>query len=157
MGAVSTARPGGCPSCRKQAHRVHSTYQHSLEERPLGSRRAIVRLRVRRYLCDRKSCFRNRMATVDRDRAQRPSSARLCRRLLLTAGRTRLLGLLTAPTVRTVPRSCWAWTSWPCVRAAPTAPCWSTSRPTRSWACCPTAPSVAFRGGRRAREPGENT
>jgi transposase len=51
--AVSTARPGRCPSCRKQAHRVHSTYQRSLDERPLGSGRVIVRLRVHRYLCDR--------------------------------------------------------------------------------------------------------
>lgn len=56
--AVSTARPGRCPDCRKQVRRRHSTYQHALEERLLGSRRVIVRLRVRRYFCDRKSCSR---------------------------------------------------------------------------------------------------
>ncbi|WP_145878030.1 transposase family protein [Streptomyces sp. BK340] len=51
VGAVSTARPGRCPKCRKQARRVHSTYQRSLNERPLGSRSVIIRLRVRRYFC----------------------------------------------------------------------------------------------------------
>ncbi|WP_408997276.1 transposase family protein [Streptomyces europaeiscabiei] len=55
---MSTARPGRCPDCRKHARRVHSAYQRSLEERPLGSRRVVVRLRVRRYFCDRKWCFR---------------------------------------------------------------------------------------------------
>ncbi|MEU9989042.1 transposase family protein [Streptomyces sp. NPDC048045] len=46
---VSTGRPGRCPNCRKWARRVHSSYQRSLDERPLGSRRVVVRLRVRRY------------------------------------------------------------------------------------------------------------
>jgi hypothetical protein len=35
--AVSTGRPGRCPDCRKQARRVHSSYQRSLNERPLGT------------------------------------------------------------------------------------------------------------------------
>ncbi|MET7698677.1 transposase family protein [Streptomyces sp. NPDC005485] len=56
--AVSTARPCRCPNCRKQARRVHSTYQRTLAERPLGSRRVVVRLRVRRCFCDRGSCSR---------------------------------------------------------------------------------------------------
>ncbi|MFF3584648.1 transposase family protein [Streptomyces mirabilis] len=56
--AVSTGRPGQCPDCRKQARRVHSSHQRSLDERPLGSRRVVVRLRVRRYFCDRKQCSR---------------------------------------------------------------------------------------------------
>ncbi|MFD9434160.1 transposase family protein [Streptomyces sp. NPDC060002] len=47
--AVSTGRPGQCPDCRKQARRVHSLYQRSVDERPLGSRRVVIRLRVRRY------------------------------------------------------------------------------------------------------------
>lgn len=38
--AVSTARPGRCPDCRKQPRRVHSTYQRTLDERSLGSRRS---------------------------------------------------------------------------------------------------------------------
>lgn len=118
--AVSTARPGRCPNCRKQAHRVHSTYQRFLDERPLGSRRVIVRLRVRRYFCDRKSCSRTTfveqvpglsaryrrsstglagwLRSIAIELGGRPA-ARLCLRLRLTAGRTRLLRLLTAPPV----------------------------------------------------------
>jgi hypothetical protein len=46
--AVSTARPGRCPDCRAQARRTHSSYQRDLNERPLGSHRVIVRLRVHR-------------------------------------------------------------------------------------------------------------
>jgi transposase len=99
---------------------MHSTYQRTLNERPLGSRRVIVRLRVRRYFCDQKSC--SRKTFVEQvpglsERRRRSSSgltcwlrsiaielggrpaARLCRRLRLAAGRTRLLRLLTAPTV----------------------------------------------------------
>ncbi|WP_060905464.1 transposase family protein [Streptomyces scabiei] len=56
--AVSTARPGRCPDCREQARRIHSTYQRALEDQPLGPRRVTVRLRVRRYFCDWKSCSR---------------------------------------------------------------------------------------------------
>ncbi|MFI6359625.1 ISL3 family transposase [Streptomyces sp. NPDC050743] len=118
--AMSTARPGRCPNCHKQGRRVHSTYQRALDERPLGSRRVIIRLRVRRYFCDRKSCSRTmfveqvpglstryrRSSTgladwlrlIAIELGGRPA-ARLCRRLRLSAGRTRLLRLLTAPTV----------------------------------------------------------
>ncbi|WP_235618335.1 ISL3 family transposase [Streptomyces sp. CB02400] len=117
---MSTARPGRCPNCRKQARRVHSTYLRTLDERPLGSRRVIVRLRVRRYFCDRKSCSRTTfveqvpglstryrcsstgladwLRSIAIELGGRPA-ARLCRRLRLTAGRTRLLRLLTAPAV----------------------------------------------------------
>ncbi|MEU8034368.1 transposase family protein [Streptomyces sp. NPDC049099] len=118
--AVSTARPGRCPDCRKQARRVHSTYQRTLDERPLGPLQVIVRLRVRRYFCDRKSCSRKTfveqvpglserhrrsstgltgwLRSIAIELGGRPA-ARLCRRLRLVAGRTRLLRLLTAPTV----------------------------------------------------------
>ncbi|WP_344397049.1 ISL3 family transposase, partial [Streptomyces asiaticus] len=118
--AVGTGRPGRCPDCRKQARRVHSSCQRSLDERPLGSRRVVVRLRVRRYFCDRRKCSRKTFVEqvpglTERHRRSstvltgwlrsiaiefggRPA-ARLCRRLPLAAGRTRLLGLLTAPAV----------------------------------------------------------
>ncbi|MFI0765657.1 ISL3 family transposase [Streptomyces sp. NPDC021218] len=115
-----TSRPGRCPDYRKPARRVHSSYQRTLDERPLGSRRVVVRLRVRRYFCDRSSC--SRMTFVEQvggltERHRRSSveltgwlrvtavelggrpAARLCHRLRLTAGRTRLLSLLTAPAV----------------------------------------------------------
>ncbi|WP_435607361.1 ISL3 family transposase [Streptomyces ardesiacus] len=97
-----------------------STYQRTLDERPLGSRRVIVRLRVRRYFCDRWKCCRTTfveqvpglsaryrrsstglagwLRSIAIELGGRPA-ARLCRRLRLTAGRTRLLRLLTAPAV----------------------------------------------------------
>ena len=118
--AASTARPGRCPDCRKQARRVHSMYQRALNERPSGSRQVVIRLRVRRYFCDRKSCSRKtsveqvpglserhrrcstgltgRLRSIAIELGGRPA-ARLCRRLRVAAGRTRLLGLLTAPTM----------------------------------------------------------
>ncbi len=118
--AVSTGRPGRCPDCRKQARRVHSSYQRSLDEKSLVSRRVVVRLPVRRYFCERKRCFRKTFVEqvpglTERHRRSstgltgwlrsiavelggRPA-ARLCQRLRLAAGRTRLLRLLTAPPV----------------------------------------------------------
>ncbi|MFC8670923.1 ISL3 family transposase, partial [Streptomyces sp. NPDC057199] len=119
--AVATGRQGRCPDCRKQARRVHSSYQRALDERPLGSRPVVVRLRVRRYFCDRKRCSRKTFAEQVpglTERHRRSSTgqtgwlrsiavemggcpaARLCRRLRLAAGRTRLLRLLTAPPVQ---------------------------------------------------------
>jgi hypothetical protein len=86
----------------------------------LGTRRVEVRLRVRRYFCDRKSCFRKTfveqvsglserhrrsstgltgwLRSIAIELGGRPA-ARLCRRLRLAVGRTRLLRLLKAPTI----------------------------------------------------------
>ncbi|MFE2216237.1 ISL3 family transposase [Streptomyces canus] len=118
--AVAIGQPGQCPDCRKRARRVHSAYQRDLDERPLGSRRVVVRLRVRRYFCDRKNCSRRTfaeqvpglserhrplqhradgLAEVDRRRVGRSAGRAVCRRLRPAAGRTRLLRLLTAPAV----------------------------------------------------------
>ncbi|NUS84151.1 MAG: ISL3 family transposase, partial [Streptomyces sp.] len=104
--AVSTGRPGRCPECRMQARRVHSSYQRSVDQRPLGSRRVVVRLRVRRYFCDRGSCSRRtfveqvgglterrrgracgltgRLRSIAVELCGRPA-ARLCHRLRLAA------------------------------------------------------------------------
>ncbi|MER7987840.1 hypothetical protein ABTY53_19980 [Streptomyces noursei] len=110
--AVSTGRPGRWPDCRKQAGREHSTYQRVLEEGPLGSRRVMVRLRVRRYFCDRKTSSRKTFVEqvpglTERHRRSsigltgwlrsiavelggRPAAG-LCQSLRLTAGKARLL------------------------------------------------------------------
>ncbi|MER6738829.1 transposase family protein [Streptomyces puniciscabiei] len=110
--AVSTARPGRCPDCPTQARRVHSAYQRTLDERPLGARRVVVRLRVRRYFCDRKRCSRKTfveqvpglserhrrsstgptgwLRSIAIELGGRPA-ARLRRRLRMTAGRTRAM------------------------------------------------------------------
>ncbi|MGW1076050.1 ISL3 family transposase [Streptomyces sp. NPDC002537] len=118
--AASTSRPSRCPDCRRRAGRVHSSYQRRLAERPVGSQRVVVRLRVRRYFCDRRNCSRKTFAEqIDglTERYRRSSvglktwlrsiaaelggrvGERLCRRLRLAAGRTRLLDLLEAPPV----------------------------------------------------------
>ncbi|MEV6013645.1 transposase family protein [Streptomyces sp. NPDC051976] len=55
---MSTCRSGRCPDCRWRARRVHSSYRRRLAERPLGSKRVVIRLRVRRYFCERRSCSR---------------------------------------------------------------------------------------------------
>ncbi len=99
---------------------MHSTYRRNLSERPLGGQKLVVRLRVRRFFCDRKSCARRTFVEqVDRltERYRRSSlglkewlttvavelggraGERLCRKLNLTAGRTRLVGLLEEPQV----------------------------------------------------------
>ncbi|WP_067357823.1 ISL3 family transposase [Streptomyces noursei] len=118
--AESTGRPGRCPDCRKRADRVHSSYQRSLDERPLGPRQVTVRLRVRRFFCDRSICSRRTFVeqvgglteryrrssvgmtgwlwSIAVELGGRPA-ARLCRKLRMAAGRTRLLRLLTPPPV----------------------------------------------------------
>ncbi|WP_405803646.1 ISL3 family transposase [Streptomyces sp. NBC_00210] len=117
---ASTGRPGRCPDCLRRAKRVHSLYQRRLAERPVGSRQVVVRLTVRRFFCDGKSCPRKTFAEQVGGLTERycrssvglkswlkaiaeqsggRAGERLCRQLRLAAGRTRLLGLLEAPLV----------------------------------------------------------
>ncbi|MFI9255851.1 transposase family protein [Streptomyces sp. NPDC053069] len=49
--AAACGPPPRCPGCRARARRVHSAYERSLGERPLGGRQLVVRLRVRRFFC----------------------------------------------------------------------------------------------------------
>ncbi|MGW3269704.1 hypothetical protein [Streptomyces sp. NPDC001056] len=56
--AVPTARPGPVPELSQAGPSRAQHHQHTLGKRPSGSRRVIVRLRVRRYIRDRKSCSR---------------------------------------------------------------------------------------------------
>ncbi|MEV6686896.1 ISL3 family transposase [Streptomyces sp. NPDC051130] len=51
-----------CPSCGVTARRVHSTYIRRLADRPLGGRRVLLRLRIRRFFCDDGLCSRRTMA-----------------------------------------------------------------------------------------------
>ncbi|MGW2426145.1 ISL3 family transposase [Streptomyces sp. NPDC001709] len=116
--AVACGRPPCCPGCLWRGRRVHSTYRRALSERPLGGQKLVVRLQVRRFFCDRKSCNRRTFVEqVDRltERRRRSSlglkewlttvavelggraGERLCRKLNLAAGRTRLVGLLEEP------------------------------------------------------------
>ncbi|MFF8848161.1 transposase family protein [Streptomyces sp. NPDC015127] len=52
-----------CPGCRALARRVHSSYERGLAERPLTGKKLQVRLRVRRFFCDRGSCAGRRSSS----------------------------------------------------------------------------------------------
>ncbi|MFF3699037.1 ISL3 family transposase [Streptomyces sp. NPDC002221] len=118
--AAACGPPPRCPDCRARVRRVHSAYERSLGERPLGGQQLVVRLRVRRFFCDRPLCRRRTFVEqVDglSERYRRSSlglkqwlravaiglggraGERLCRKLHLAAGRSRLLELLEAPPV----------------------------------------------------------
>lgn len=58
VSAVACDPPPRCPSCRAGARRVHSSYERGLAERPVTGRKLQIRLRVRRFFCDRTSCRR---------------------------------------------------------------------------------------------------
>ncbi|MFF1414080.1 ISL3 family transposase [Streptomyces sp. NPDC058289] len=118
--AVCAGPPGRCPGCGAVARRVHSSYHRWLAERPLGQSQVVVRLRARRFFCDRKSCprltfaeqvaglterhgrltlaMKERLRAVAVELGGRPGT-RLCRKMQLRAGRTLLLKLLQAPPV----------------------------------------------------------
>ncbi|MEV7595854.1 ISL3 family transposase [Kitasatospora sp. NPDC089797] len=110
--------PAGCPGCGSPARRRHSSYWRTLAERPLAGRKLAIRLRVRRFFCDRARCRRTtfvEQVTGLSERHVRSSvglkewlravatelggraGERLCHKLSIAAGRTRLLGLLEAP------------------------------------------------------------
>lgn len=118
--AVACGPPPRCPGCNSQASRVHSSYEQGLAGLPVNWRGLTVRLRVRRFFCDRGRCPRQtfvEQVTQLSERYRRSSlglkqwqhavavelggrpGQRLCQRLWLKAGRTRLLGLLTEPAV----------------------------------------------------------
>ncbi|MGX1676492.1 ISL3 family transposase [Streptomyces sp. NPDC055400] len=118
--AVACGPPPRCPGCNSQATRVHSSYERSLAGLPVNGRSLTVRLRVRRFFCDRGRCPRRTFAEQVAQLSERYRRSSLglkqwqhavavelggrpgqwlCRRLRLKAGRTRLLGLLTEPPV----------------------------------------------------------
>ncbi|MFJ9344750.1 ISL3 family transposase [Streptomyces sp. NPDC101733] len=77
-----------CPSCGMAAARVHSTYTRRLADRPLGGRRTVLRLRIRRFFCGNDLCSRQTMAE------QVPClTARYRRRTLAVARMVQAIGL----------------------------------------------------------------
>ncbi|WP_327358066.1 ISL3 family transposase [Streptomyces sp. NBC_01304] len=118
--ASSCGSPPVCPDCGWRGRRVHSRYVRRVAERPVVGRTLAIWLSVRRFFCERASCqrrtfveqvpdlseryrrnsvgLRRWMETIATFLGGRPGE-RLCRVLQLPAGRTHLLGLLTAPVV----------------------------------------------------------
>lgn len=47
-----------CPDCATVSRRVHSRYGRRLAEYPVGGRRVVVKLKVRRFFCDTADCGR---------------------------------------------------------------------------------------------------
>jgi transposase len=118
--AAACGRPPCCPDCGSQGRRVHSTYWRGLAELPLAGQKLSVRLRVRRFFCEHTRCERQtfveqveglserrRRSSLRLKRSLRSiavelggrAGERLCRKISLPAGRTRLLKLLEAPEV----------------------------------------------------------
>ncbi|MFE2352448.1 transposase family protein, partial [Kitasatospora cineracea] len=108
----------GCPDCGVRGRRVHSRYWRTVYERPVAGRKLLIRLRVRRYFCDRARCGRRTFVEQVRGLSERHlrsstglkewlravaielggrAGERLCRKLSVAVGRTRLIGLLSAP------------------------------------------------------------
>ncbi|MGW0538430.1 ISL3 family transposase [Streptomyces sp. NPDC003032] len=58
--AREVARP--CPDCGANSVRVHSWYERSLDDVPVGGRSVVVQLSVRRLYCDAVECRRRSFA-----------------------------------------------------------------------------------------------
>jgi DNA-directed RNA polymerase subunit N (RpoN/RPB10) len=97
-----------CPTCGYLSTRVHSRYQRSLADTALGSRRVMLRLRVRRWFCDNLNCsartFAEQIAGLTSPYARRSPLARGMLEAigLALAGRAgaRLAGALGLPASR---------------------------------------------------------
>lgn len=120
VSAVACGPAPQCPECRARGRRVHSSYERGLAERPLTGQTLQVRLRVRRFFCDRSSCKRKTFVEQVNGLSERyrrsslgttqwlravavelggRAGERLCHQLHLAAGRSKLLELLEAPAV----------------------------------------------------------
>jgi transposase len=51
-----TAATARCPACGRRSRRVHSRYTRRIQDEPIGGRPVVVHLRVRRFICQRRSC-----------------------------------------------------------------------------------------------------
>jgi len=51
-----------CPSCERASRRVHSRYERRLADAPVGGRRVVIRLQVRRLFCDVPACAKRTFA-----------------------------------------------------------------------------------------------
>jgi transposase len=115
--ASAAAATAECPNCGTTAVRVHGRYQRVLRDAPLAGTPVVIRLTVRRFICDAASCHRRTFAeqvpglTTPHARYSPPlrgaltaiavalagrAGARLAAALGMTVGRDTLLSLLRA-------------------------------------------------------------
>ena len=96
------AREASCPACGMASGRVHSRYERRLADAPVGGRRVVILLAVRRFFCGAPGCERRTFAeqvkglTVRHGRQTVPLAAALGRIAAALAGRAgaRLAGAL---------------------------------------------------------------
>ena len=80
-----------CPACDRISRRVHSRYERRLADAPVGGRRVIIRLQVRRLFCDAPACAKRTFAE------QVPGlTARYGRKTALLAGMQRDIAVALA-------------------------------------------------------------
>jgi transposase len=60
--ARARADEAACPSCGWSSRRVHSRYERRLADAPVGGRRVVIWLQVRRLFCDADSCEKRTFA-----------------------------------------------------------------------------------------------
>src|SRR5215204_1843822 len=133
-----------CPMCGETSRRVPGRYTRTLADLPWSGMPVRLRVRVRKFFCDRPTCERTIFAerldevarlyarSTDRQREALEwiafalggeAGARLARELGLLVSPDTLLNRIPAPSVPK-PRTCgcWAWTTSVSAKAAPRAP-----------------------------------
>jgi transposase len=60
--ARTSDEPAACPACGQSSRRVHSRYWRRLSDTAITDREVVIRLQVRRLLCDNSDCGRRTFA-----------------------------------------------------------------------------------------------
>lgn len=107
-----------CPCCQTKSHRVHSWYQRRVRDISWGGRWVELRLKVRRFFCDKADCprkiFTERLPGLAAPHAQRTERlVSLMQRLGLLCG-----GTMTVSILRQLPTTTSRWTVLRDVRKA---------------------------------------
>ncbi|MFF4258632.1 transposase family protein [Streptomyces sp. NPDC001663] len=62
IAARSRATGAMCPDCGGWSNRVHGSYQRRFKDLPLAGQSVVIRLTVRRFICDAADCPRRTFA-----------------------------------------------------------------------------------------------
>lgn len=80
--ARGQAAAATCPDCGHSSGRAHDSYQRRLKDLPLGGQSVMIRLTVRRFICDAGDCSRRTFAEPF---ARRPARTRASPRASITS------------------------------------------------------------------------